>query len=335
MVKVETLIKNVEKHILEGRLEKASKELAEAISILEGRGEGRADLSLLAQTLRLKAYCGSRMGEYVKAAQDAKRALEISKGLSDIEGEADALRRLGYIHWQKADYSMALEFYNAALEKAALCNADLLIGKIKIEVGNLHLHMKDHKKAERIYLDALTIMKDGADLKELARLYNNLGACYLDMQRYNEAVEVLKQCAAVGKKIGDKTIQGWAYFNIAEGFLKLGRPRDALKFLDKAMELLKQQCDRPGIASTHLNYGLAYSALGDWDKAKVHFGKTLKMEQDFGMPAIVGEAFREIGKVYLKKGDKELARKYLEKALKVYEEADIIGEVKEIKALMK
>jgi len=335
MDKVQTLIKNGEDHIREGRLEKATRALAEAIGILEERGDGRRDQLLLAETLRLKAYCGSRMGDYINAARDAKRAMDISKGLSDVEGEADALRRLGYLYWQKAEYSMALEFYNAAIEKAALCKADLLIGKIKIEIGNVYLHLKDFKMAERVYLDALELMKDGSDLKELARLYNNMGACYLNSERYLEAVDVLKQCAACGKKIGDLTIQGWAYFNIAEGLMKLGRPKDALKQLDKAMELLRRQRDRPGIAATHLNYGLAYAALGDWDKAKVHFNRTVKLEQAFGMPAIVGEAFREIGKVYLKKGDTEIARKYLAKALKVYEEADLAGEAKEIKLLMK
>jgi tetratricopeptide (TPR) repeat protein len=335
MEKVQRLIKNGEDHIREGRLEMATRELAVAITVLEGRGDARTDQLLLAETLRLKAYCGSRLGDYTKAAQDAKRAMDISKALSDMEGEADALRRLGYLHWQKADYSMALEFYNAALEKAAQCKADLLTGKIKIEVGNVHLHKKEHEKAERMYLDALKIMKDGTDLKELARLYNNLGACYLNSERYSKAVDVLKKCDAIGKKVGDLTIQGWANFNIAEGLLKLGRPRGAIKHLDRAMELLRRQRDRPGIASTHLNYGLAYAALGDWTKAKVHFNRAVKMEQAFGMPAIVGEAFREIGKAYLKKGDKELARKYLEKAMMVYEEADLVGEAQEVKKLMK
>jgi tetratricopeptide (TPR) repeat protein len=334
MEKVQRLIKNGEDHIREGRLEKATRNLAEAITILEGRGEARTDQLLLAESLRLKAYCGSRLGDYINAAQEAKRAMDISKGLSDVEGEADALRRLGYLHWQKADYSMAVEFYNAALEKAAQCKADLLTGKIKIEVGNVHLHKKEHKKAERMYLDALKIMKDGSDLKELARLYNNLGACYLNSRRYLKAVEVLKKCDVIGKKVGDQTIQGWANFNIAEGLLKLGRPRDALKHLDKAMDVLRRMKDRPGIASTNLNYGLAYAALGDWAKAKVHFNRAIKMEQAFGMPAIFGEAFREIGKAYLKNGDKEIARKYFEKALKVFEEADLVTEAQEIKKLM-
>jgi tetratricopeptide (TPR) repeat protein len=334
MDQVQKLIKTGEEHIREGRLEKASHDLAKAITVLDERGHGRVDQMLLAETLRLRAYCGSRMGDYINAARDAKRAMDISKGLSDVEGEADALRRLGYLHWQKADYSMAVEFYNAALEKAALCKADLLTGKIKIEIGNVHLHKKEHDKAERMYLDALKIMKDGSDLKELARLYNNLGACYLNSERYSEAVVVLKKCELNGKKVGDLTIQGWANFNIAEGLLKLGRPRDAIKHLYKAMALLRRQRDRSGIASAHLNYGLAYAALGQWDKAKVHFNGAIKMEQAFGMTAIVGEAFREIGKAYLKKGDKAIARKYLEKALKVYEEADLSREAKEIKKLM-
>jgi tetratricopeptide (TPR) repeat protein len=335
MDKVQKLFKGGEDHIRKGHLEKATQALSEAIAILEGRDDNRKDQMLLSEALRLKAYCGSRLGDYIKAAQDAKRAMDISKVLSDIAGEADALRRLGYLHWQKADYSMALEFYNAALEKAAFCKDALLTGKIKIEVGNVHLHMKEYKKAERVYLDALKIMKESSDLKELARLYNNIGACYLNSERYLEAVDVLKLCAACGKKVGDTTIQGWANFNIAEGLLKLGRPRDAIKHLDRAMELLRRQRDRPGIASTHLNYGLAYAALGDWTKAKVHFNRAVKMEQAFGMPAIVGEAFREIGKAYLKKGDKKLARKYLEKAMMVYEEADLVGEAQEVKKLMK
>jgi len=54
-----------------------------------------------------------------------------------------------------------------------------------------------------------------------------------------------------------------------------------------------------------------------------------------GMPVTEGEALREIGKAYLKKGDKAVARSHLEKALKVYEDADLGKEAGEVRELLK
>jgi len=335
MDRVSALIEKGGDLLREGLLEKAARSLSEAIDIVEGRSGKAQDKRTLAEALRLRAYCRSRLGEFTEAARDAKRAMDISKGLSDLEGEADALRRLGYLHWQKADYIMAMEFYNAALEKASICGANHLLGKIKIEIGNVHTYKQEFVEAERLYLDAERILRAEKDYDELARLYNNIGALYLNSERYEDAIKVLKQCAACGKKAGDNTIQGWANFNIAEGLRKLGRPKDAIPHLQTALDILRRCGDKAGIASTHLNYGLALAATGDWDGARDHFNRALRMERTMGMPATEGEALREIGKAYMKKGDKDLARSHLEKALKVYEEADLEKEAEEVRKLLK
>ena len=100
------LIKDAETILSEGNWEAASKILVRVISQIGEDPKDKGSKKVLSQALRLKAFADSRRGEHKAAIHGAKKAMNLSKEIEDLEGEADALRRLGYIYWQKADYPL-------------------------------------------------------------------------------------------------------------------------------------------------------------------------------------------------------------------------------------
>lgn len=331
---IRTLITKAEAELKNGNWEGAHATLLKVISSVEGPDAGPDNRKLLAEALRLNAFSESRIGDFKSAVADAKRALELSRELSDLNGEADAMRRLGYVHWQRADYPMALEFYEGALKTAAKANARNLIGKTMIEMGNLYTSMSDFEKARSSYLEAAVIMKEGKELNELARIYNNLGSLYLGQKRYRDALKVLTQCITLADQIGDQTIRGWAEFNSANAHLKLGRPNDALDHLNTAMTILRRSDDRVGVMSTYMNYGMTYTEIKDWDKAIVSFKKAMAIVQDLQMPSQEAEILGEMGKMFVAKGDRPTAREHLSQAIAIYKDAKMEREAAELKAVL-
>ena len=334
MDRIKGLLKKGETYFKKGEFGRASMTFSEAISILGTKECDDDDQRLLSEILRLLAFSDCRKGDYAIATVSARKSMDISSAIGDKYGEADALRRLGYIHWQKADHAMALEFYDAALQKANECKATDLVGKITVEMANTYNHMMDVPKAEEHYRAAAAIFKRTKDTEELTRVYNNLGAMYLNSHQHKAAITVLKQCVRMADKTKDPTLKAWSRFNLAEGLIMIGKVHEALGHLKTAYDIIRKGDDLVALAAIHLFYGQAYIKLKEWSKARSHIQNALELEQRIGIPKTEGETLVEMGKMYLAKDDKEKARAYLDLAYKVYEKADMKKQAAEVREMM-
>jgi tetratricopeptide (TPR) repeat protein len=312
------LIKGVELLLKEGKWDQASRILARAIEQLGRAPTEEKDKKLLAEALRLKAFADSRRGEHTKAVFEAKKAMNISRAIGDLEGEADALRRLGYVHWQKADHQLAQEFYVAALDKAERCGAKRLLGLTKIELGNNYGSMGDLPKAKRVFLDAIKVLEGENELAEVGRAYNNLGATHKVYRTYKEAVQYLEKAIEVNREAGSITTMGWATFNMAECMARLGRAKEALVYLDSAKKILAEVDDKVGLATTFMIYGIVHTALEQWDLAMGSFDKAIKLEKRLQMPSLEAEILQERGRMYAAKGEREKAVEDLRMAMDLF-----------------
>jgi len=334
MENVREHLQRAEVHIKNGNWTSANKLLEKVILSLKGDLADPQNKKLLAEALRLNAFALSRIGDHKTSVADAKTALELSLEQGDVEAQADALRRLGYVHWQKSDYPLALEFYEEALKKATEAKANKLVGKTMIEMGNLYNSMGSFDKARTSYLKAAVIMKEEKELNELARIYNNLGSMYLREKRWRDALKVLSQCMTLADQIGDMTIKGWAAFNTASGMLHLNQPQDALEQLNTAMTLLRRSDDRIGVMTTYMVYGSVYSELKDWEKALASFKMATAIVRDLQMPSMEAEILGELGKMYTAKGDRPAARDILCKAISMYDGLGLDTEAHELRDLL-
>jgi tetratricopeptide (TPR) repeat protein len=331
---LEELLEKGKSELDQGHFENASRIFEELIAQVDEDSAGEKEKKTLADALRLKAFCDSRLGQDTEAVTGAMRALDIYQAIEDEVGEAEALRRLGYVHWQKSDIPMALEFYNEALKKAEECGVKHVIGPAKIEFGNVYNSMQEYDKAEATFLEAIESLREEKNLPELTRAYNNLGSTYMAMKNYEPAIKALKKSAKIADEIGNMTAKGWAFFNIADCYIATGSADKARDLLAEAVELLKKTDDKIGIAITYIIYGKANAKKEDWSAAEECFNNSLGIMEDLDIPSLQGEVYEEYGKMYKDKGDNELAREKLNLALEVYVVADMEKEVARVKEIL-
>jgi tetratricopeptide (TPR) repeat protein len=319
---VRELLKGANERLAKGDWKGASQVLEPVVDQLQDKAVTPEDRAILAEVLRKKGHADARIGELQDAMAQVKKALEISETLKDDYGEADALRGLGYIYWQKGDVSMALEFYDLALDKANACASQELVGRIKIEVANAYNTKGDRAKAKETYQQAITILRSVDNQNELARAYNNLGSCYLDNNELDEALDALRQCMDIATKIGDTTIKGWGAFNAAECFTRMGETKFAKEYLGMALEFLTLSDDRIGIASTLKVMGVTYCAERNWPLAEETFNKSLAIAKDLEMPGLEGDFLIAVSKMWLTRGQKEKTVEVLKRAIELLEEGN-------------
>ena len=317
MPQARELLDEGKRRLSKGDWKGASQVLDEALEVIGDKPTNPEELALLAEVLRRKSHADARIGELQEAMTGVKDALAISEDIKDDFGEADALRGLGYIYWQKGDIPMALEFYGLALDKATSCNSQELIGRIKIEIANAYNTKGDKPKAKETYLQAISILDTVGNMNELARAYNNLGDCYMGTNELDDALESLRHCMDIASKIGDTTIKGWAAFNAAECFTRMGETKFAKEYLAMALEFLTLSDDRIGISSTLRVMGVTYVAEKDWVLAEETFNKAISIAHEIEMPGLEGEALRSLAEMWIAHGNRPLGKDLLIKSLEL------------------
>jgi len=332
--KAKDLVEKGEQEASLGRWNVASEHMAKAIELLWGK-EDKEALGLLSSALSWKAYCDARLGRFLDGISEARRAMEIAASIGDVEGEADAMRRLGYIYWRKGDLNMALEFYNTSLEKAKASGSKGMVGLVKLDKATALARPGTYRQAEPLYREAADILLEVGNLSELNRALNNLGSCLMSMERYGEAIDSFRHCMENASRIDDVLRMGWAAMNIGECTTKMGDPEEALVFLDMALGFLEKIDDKIGIALAYLELGIAHREGGHMDKAEENLRKAFDKFVGLQLPSEEAETRVALGYLYKAKGDRALALEHFEKAREIYDGLDQKDQVEMIDMLIK
>lgn len=318
-----------------GKWVEACKELAQAKTSLEKMHLDADGKTILSEVLQLKAFAEARRGQYRIAIQAAERSVELSRTVGDQEGEAEALRTLGYIHWLKGDLSAASDFYDDALVKAKDCEANVLIGKIKIEQGNVIAAQWQFDEANELYREAAKILKHENSLPDLSRAYNNLGYTLLLQKKHQEAVSILKTAMDLADKCGDIRVKNMAAINAAECFVVLGNPEIASEMLGPVTAAMQEFDDKAGIASAYRIYGRIFTVEKKWPKAETYFRKAYAIVKVFGNTETVGAVCKDHGQMLLEKGDKERARVKLSEAYEIFKKLGVKDKAADVQQILR
>ena len=332
---IKQLIAKGQAHFNKGKWAEASKDLTKARAALDRMDLDIDGKKVLSEVLQLKAFAETRRGQYRTAILDAERSLEISHTIGDKEGEAEALCGLGHIHWLKSDLPKASDLFDQALVKARECAINVLIGKIRIEQGNVRASLLEYEEAKALYLEAAKILKVEKALSEHARAYNNLGFVLLLQKRYQEAVTALKTAMELADQAGDARLKNMAALNAAECFVMLGDQEVAAEMVGPVTEAMLEYDDKAGIASAYRIHGMIYTVMRQWPKAEGYFRKAYAIVKLSGNPEMEGAISREYGRMFIAKGDKERARVKLSEALEIYKKIGVKDKAADVQQILK
>ena len=331
---VQQVVAKGQAHFNAGKWAAASKEFTWARDALDRMKLDASGKKVLSEVLQMKAYADARRGQFRTAIMTAERALEISRSIGALEGEAEALHRLGYIHWHKGDLAKATGFFEMALVKAKACGAKVLIGKITLEQGNVEAAFWRYEGALELYLKAAEILKAENEIQDRSRAYNNMGYTMLLQKRFNEAIEAFRTAMELADKAGDARIRSMAALNIAECYVHLGNTDMAIDMMGPVTEAMLDFDDKAGIASAYRVYGMIYTATKHWPKAETYFRRAYALVKVSGVAEMEGAISREYGRMFLAKGDMERAHVKLNEALKVYKKLGVKDKVADVKHLL-
>lgn len=243
----------------------------------------RADMLLPAEALDLKrealkrgnathndtliALCAQSFGATLLETDDYRQALvlyaqalQLWKSIGNLDGLMEANRGMGLVHKGLGNFDSSWVYYQQALDYAvAQCNisfqADLLN-----KMGALNLAFVHLDEALRCFEHSYTLYSAEQMSKSAAAVQINIARTYARKREFSLAMERLGEAIEAQQQLGDIIGEAEALNEMGNLKLQQNLPEEALRYYLRALVIRTNHGNKPQVARSSVNIGLAYRA---------------------------------------------------------------------------
>jgi len=245
-----------------------------------------------------------------KSADYADSALLESRKTNYKKGEADALNKIGNIHWITSNFNAAMESYLEALDIREEIGDSAGIAGCYNNLGIIASEFNDFDIAIEYTQKAYVINSKINNISDIATNYNNLGTYYHEMKKYSNALNYYFMNLNLLEDLDDKTSLSYTLNNIGEIYNENKKYSEALPYYYRALEIQEEINLSTGIAVSKLNLGDVYLKMGDLENANKYLYECLKISKRIGYRDIQSNCYELLAKYYQEKENFKEAFKY-------------------------
>jgi DNA-binding SARP family transcriptional activator len=169
---------------------------------------------------------------------------------------------------------------------------------------------------------AQVIRRDIGDRGGEAQAANNLADAYLRLGRPDDALQPLNRALVLQVEAGRRYGEGVTLNNLGEAYLDLGRLDEAIASIQAARRIFMEVKTLRGEGYAAHNLGRAYLGLGRSGEAATYFGQALDIRQRAGDRYSEAMTLLYLGRAQRRSGDVANARKSWTDALSIFTELD-------------
>lgn len=194
-------------------------------------------------------------------SKNSDKVLNVSEDTSKVI----ELNNLGFKN-RLTDPEQTIKYANKALSLAkSLKYTDGIAEAYRVNgVGKYYLNQNN--AAIENYLTALTYFKQSKNLEGEAKVYNNIGNLYSEID-YEKALENFIKSLSLAQKLDIKDLIAGLYLNIGTACLRKKNYNKALTYYEKSLLMFTKLNNTIGLTQSLQNLGLIYFNLNQLDKA--------------------------------------------------------------------
>lgn len=207
------------------------------------------------------------LGLYSKAIDLLQKADKYFYAQKNDTMRIGGLVGLGIAYFNMEDYKTALSYF----EKAAALKDNFKRNRkiaIYMNMGNCYNHLKDYKAAKHYFDKALKEEQKDPNPHMRGYLLLNIGSLYLSTKDYKNAHKYYLACDK-HCEVYQVAVHVNACTKLAETYLKLDKPAEAMASLQKGKKLAAKQAVKE--AELEEVFSTYYEYTGDYKKALKHF----------------------------------------------------------------
>lgn len=284
--------------------------------------KGAAELSQLCTDLINKGEQHLLREEYDLAQESLEQAYQIAIAQESITDQVYIAVNLGNIHDLKSELSMALDYYNVALDKAQGNLASRYLSSIHNNMGNLYLKIGSFSQSLQHYQEALRIKREEGESRGIANALTNLSIFYLRSKNYDRCLKYQFQALKLREDLQDEAGIAAILSSISITYRHLEDFTRAFAYIRKAIALYEKMGNKAKLASAYNNLGVLYLSTKQHTKAEEYYRKSLAMKEDSQDLQSILSSYLNLADVSLILGQDQKAKQYLDNADKIMQETE-------------
>jgi tetratricopeptide (TPR) repeat protein len=203
---------------------------------------------------------------------------------------------------------------DSSLKLAIKANYISGIGEAYRVKGIGHSNLNDNDQALKNYFEAIKYFKIDNDLGKEARVLNNIGLLYREVN-HKRALFYYDKALTISKKLKNNRLIAGLYYNIAFVLIEKRNLNNAKLFLDKSNQIFKNLKDTTSIILYYQNAGVLNFKLNNFKKAKESFSQAKSMAKDRNLFKVLVGSNLCLSEIYLNEQNFSAAEKIIKEGI--------------------
>lgn len=252
--------------------------------------------------------------------------MDLSQQIPDPEGTMawiTAAIDLAILNYEKAQrYDLALEWYEAALEKAKSIDDKEQMIYCYFGIGKIHQASYQYEEAISWFYQALSLAKTEANHMAIVSTMHTIGLVHLEMEQIDVAEEIFLEAKSHLDGVPDFDpiealyMQGNHYLNAGKSQVDQNKWVKAMEYFNYALDFFEKVNNPRDIATTKLYLSRTILELGDHKKAMAYIEKLEANSQFLGIEE-QARLYNTLGRIHLKQKQTETATTYFKQSLAI------------------
>ncbi len=229
----------------------------------------------------------------------ALQALELSRRIGFLKGEAISLNRVGNAY-STDNYPKAMEVYLQALQINEKINN--LDGKQRNlgNIGVIYFAQEDYRQALYYYFKAKQLAEQNDNNRSISIACANISAAYDSLKVYDSARFYAQQAYDTAYKINYYRLVGVSLAQLGHLHFMTGQINSALEFYRLSIPYSKVANNDYRLSQTFLNFAKVFQKINQTDSVLFYAKQSLLLAQEKGFTKEVRDAARFLSYYYRK-----------------------------------
>jgi len=201
---------------------------------------------------------------------------------------------------EKANYTEALNNFQAAVRYGKSSNNIFELGENYNNVGRTYFRVKDREKAIDAFKQAVIYRTQSKDSTGLGSSLNNVGFLYWQTSEYDSAIAYFERALEIRKKLSNKEFLATTYNNLGTIFFNWTLFDRALDYYLHSLELQREIGNTNGIALSLCNIGLVFKETAQDERAIEYYKESLPYAKKSEQLKTLGYVLSCLGAAYEK-----------------------------------
>lgn len=263
----------------------------------------------------------SLVGISILALNNFHTNYQTQKEKSGNPGDTIRVINLNKIAYNKrlSNPQITIEKADSALNLAKSINYIPGIAEAHRVIGVGYSYLENPTLSVESYMESLKHFKKLGDIRNEARIYNNIGNLYR-FRDYNTALSYYKKALSLSENLSNNELRAGLYFSIASVYQNKGQYNKSLDYYNKSNQIFTRLKDTTYLIMYLQNTGIVYYLKDRLETAESRLIEAVKKAKKHGLPRIITGSYLVLSCIYLKKNDFIHAETHINKGIQYSKE---------------